>query len=367
MIFVVRVIIFKAYANFNLHLLVDKKTIMDAKIQEYCWKVSLGHEFKEKLVPFVTPRLKQILGFIGLSIRYLKYHRECSKKNIQPHMDFFSPLQLKQIYGVPCGGIGTGTIGRSYTGDFTRYQLLPGIYEHEKVDSNLFTVCIRKKSSTHYQQTLCTRHSTQKGLRAWNMAYCGDNATYHALYPESWTVYNLPGQNVTLTCHQLSPVIPHNYKDSSLPTTLFNWTVENTNKEDIDLSLMFTWQAGSASDKFELTDVSSRSFKDFTNFNTSISGVAISQKLRGMPLEYCIAARNSENCKVTYNCQWYPDNEASGSAVWSDLLDDGHLNNVECKLYFNYYKLSLRIIFFLRITKFYCFKITKKTCLRNQS
>jgi hypothetical protein len=42
---------------------------MDEDIQEYCWKVSLGHEFKEKLVPFVTPRLKQILGFIGLSLR----------------------------------------------------------------------------------------------------------------------------------------------------------------------------------------------------------------------------------------------------------------------------------------------------------
>lgn len=217
----------------------------------------------------------------------------CKQKKLTPCIDFFSPLECKQIYGVPIGGIGTGTIGRSYTGEFTRFQLVPGIYEHETAKANLFTVNIRKKSNTVYQQVLCTKRSKQKGLKSWNMAYCGDHATYYALYPESWTIYDLPGQNVTLTCHQLSPVIPHNYKDSSLPVGLFNWTIENKNTEDIELSLMFTWQSGSSSDKFELTDVSSKSFTDYVNYNTSISGVCINQKLKNMPLEYCIAAKKT--------------------------------------------------------------------------
>jgi non-lysosomal glucosylceramidase len=191
------------------------------------------------------------------------------------------------------GGIGTGTIGRSFTGDFTRYQLIPGIYEHNTVDANLFTVCIRKKANTVYQQVLSTRRSKQKGLRAWNMAYCGEHAAYYALYPESWTVYSLPGQNVTLTCHQISPVIPNNYKDSSLPLSLFNWNIENKGLEDIELSLMFTWQAGSAGNKYELTEVSSKPFEGFSNFGANISGVLLSQKLKNMPLQYCIAAKKS--------------------------------------------------------------------------
>ena len=257
-------------------------------------------------------------------------------------MDFLAPNKIQQVYGVPMGGIGTGTIGRSYTGDFLRYQLIPGIYEHQTVDSNLFTVCIRKKSRNHYQQVLSTRRSKQKGLKSWNMAYSGSHATYYALYPESWTVYNLPSQNVTLTCHQLSPIIPENYKDSSLPVCLFDWTIENENSEEIELSLMFTWQAGSASDKFELTEVSSKSFTNYSNFNTCCSGVTISQKLRNMPLDYCIAVKNSENCKVTYDCQFYTDNEASGSQLWLDLLDDGNLNNKECKM-INNKVLSLKI------------------------
>ena len=96
-----------------------------------------------------------------------------------------------------------------------------------------------------YQQALTTRRSKQKGLKTWNMAYSGEHATYYALYPESWTIYDLPGQNFKLTLHQLSPVIAHNYDDSSLPVAVFNWTIENNNNEDIDLSLMFTWQSGS--------------------------------------------------------------------------------------------------------------------------
>ena len=38
---------------------------------------------------------------------------------------------------MPIGGIGTGTIGRSFSGDFCRYQLVPGIYEHDVVEANM--------------------------------------------------------------------------------------------------------------------------------------------------------------------------------------------------------------------------------------
>ena len=106
-------------------------------------------------------------------------------------------------------------------------------------------------------------------------------------------MYDLPGQNVYLTCHQLSPIIPNDYKDSSLPCGLFNWTVENNNSEDIEMSLMFTWQSGSASDKFELSDVSSKAFKDYNNFGTSVSGVVLNQKIKNIPLQYCIAVKNT--------------------------------------------------------------------------
>lgn len=112
---------------------------------------------------------------------------------------------------------------------------------------------------------------------------------------------------------------------------MFTWTAENKNSEDIELSLMFTWQSGSASDKFELTNVRSAPF-DLNGDEVPISGVKIHQRLRNMPLEYCIAAKKSDNCRITYNCQFFPDVEQSGRDLWMDLMNDGHLNNNKCML-----------------------------------
>ena len=95
-------------------------------------------------------------------------------------MDFFKPLDCQQIYGAPIGGIGTGSIGRSYSGDFCRFQLVPGLYEHETAEANMFTVCIRKNSKTVYQQALTIRRpqKNSRGLKAWNMGFSGQIAYF---------------------------------------------------------------------------------------------------------------------------------------------------------------------------------------------
>lgn len=78
-----------------------------------------------------------------------------------------------------------------------------------------FTVCLRREGQTVYQQVLSVERPPT--LQGWNWGYCGEYAFYHALYPRAWTVYQLPGQNVTLTCRQISPVIPHDYQVRSDP------------------------------------------------------------------------------------------------------------------------------------------------------
>ena len=298
---------------------------MNDKPKPFCWTVKMNRELKKKPpTAFTMPRLKQALELIAPSIRffffffffihfhidwsnrkrvilllfsrYWWYHSECARKQVQPHMDFLKPVKLRQTYGAPIGGIGAGTIGRTYTGDFARYQLVPGIYEHELVADNMFTVSIRRASTRTptYQQALCTRRPSAAGFASWNTRLPAECGTYHALYPEAWTVYELPGQHVTLTCHQLSPVLPHNYTDSSLPVALFHWTVANEHAhEDIELSLMFTWQAGSTSDRFELANVASRAVRDHCAHAITATGVMLKQTLKAMPLEYCIAAKQS--------------------------------------------------------------------------
>ena len=38
--------------------------------------------------------------------------------------------------GVPIGGIGCGTIGRGYRGEFCRFQMIPGIYKYYTVPAD---------------------------------------------------------------------------------------------------------------------------------------------------------------------------------------------------------------------------------------
>lgn len=59
--------------------------------------------------------------------------------------------------GVPLGGIGGGTVGRSFRGDFCRYQMTPGIYEYNVVHANQFIVTVQNsEGNVVYQQVLST-------------------------------------------------------------------------------------------------------------------------------------------------------------------------------------------------------------------
>ena len=48
--------------------------------------------------------------------------------------------------GVPIGGIGSGTIGRGWKGDFGRWQLYPGFPSYKKVDADMFAVYLGPSS-----------------------------------------------------------------------------------------------------------------------------------------------------------------------------------------------------------------------------
>lgn len=46
------------------------------------------------------------------------------------------PLMMSLCLGVPLGGIGCGTIGRGWKGEFNRWQLTPGMYSYNYVEAN---------------------------------------------------------------------------------------------------------------------------------------------------------------------------------------------------------------------------------------
>ncbi|CAK9141462.1 unnamed protein product [Ilex paraguariensis] len=79
-------------------------------------------------------------------------------------------------------------------------------------------------------------------ISSWGWNLSGQHSTYHALFPRAWTIYDgEPDPELKVSCRQISPFIPHNYRESSLPTAVFVYTLVNTGKERAKVSLLFTW------------------------------------------------------------------------------------------------------------------------------
>jgi hypothetical protein len=161
--------------------------------------------------------------YLGLSYRMYKYiQRERAAKRI-PIMDPFKSPKVSSQMGCPVGGIGSGSITRGVRGDFMRWQVLsPGIAEYQNVDVNQFSVYISKPAPTESfpaQRTTSTTvlHAGKPlgysgYLESWDWKVTGDQSKYYAMFPRAWTVYQEPDPQIRLSCKQISPVIPHNYK-----------------------------------------------------------------------------------------------------------------------------------------------------------
>lgn len=285
----------------------------------YGWKVKLNHVFPERRTQEFWPKLSQILPIIPLIVRYVIYTLKCYLFGVKPVMDFVKPLNGMQIYGVPLGGIGCGTIGRGYKGEFCRFQLIPGLYKYNVVAANQFIVTIRENDRTVYQHVLSPLPPPKHGLSSWKWEFPGWSAEYCALYPRSWTIFKIPEHNIVLTCRQVSPIIPHNYKDSSVPGAAFIWTVENEGKESKDVSITFTFKNGYGGQEDKEGGCWNELFSD-----SDVSGVLIHQVLSGMKCTYGLGAKSQDN--VVVSSLTYFDPCSNGEDLWHDLQNDGMLS-----------------------------------------
>lgn len=302
----------------------DQKTTRNpmTEIPKYGFKVKLNHKFPEKWSQALKPRIKQIPQFLPLGWRYMMYYRQIKRKGRVPMMDYINTKTGLQIYGAPIGGIGGGTIGRGFKGEFCRYALQPGMYKYHTVLANQFIVTIRDTDGNIVYNQVLSTHKSTKYLKNWKWEFKGENATYVALYPRAWTEYNIEDPAVKLICRQISPVIPHNYYDSSLPCAVFIWSIENNSSKDLYVSITFTFQSGTGdvrdnrgekwSERFEIADI-----------DDDIYGVMMHQKIRGMPCTYAISSRSKADINVTRKIAFDP--HGNGASVWTDLEEQGSL------------------------------------------
>ncbi len=177
-------------------------------------------------------------------------------KEAYPEISFRVPWEQLQMtrdgarQGCPIGGMGAGSIGRSYFGDFARWQIIP--YEHiydNEVYGSQFHVFVKAESSTKpFVQTLmagsprdASRPSLSDLLSTWPWNYPVGQGMYAALFPKTWCDYSGHQDNpLHIVLEQFSPIIPHNYFSSSLPLGYYTWHIHNPLSEPVKIGILFT-------------------------------------------------------------------------------------------------------------------------------
>lgn len=286
---------------------------------KYGLKLPLNYEFPLQSKQIIRPKLNQVFEMMPLTARYLKYYVGKRLHNKRPIMDYIHMISAQRMYGCPLGGIGGGTIGRGFKGEFCRFQLNPGLYEYVTIPECQFIVNIRNaKKETIFQSVLSTYNKPKKAPQTWEWNLKGANCEYTALYPRAWTTYDLSQYGVKLICRQISPVIPHNYKDSSLPCAVFVFTAVNTSREPRDVSITFTWTEVLAShNKKKLLDLE-RYSEEYT------CGVSIEQKVGETPCTFTIAKKKQDNESIHDGyCLW--SSAKTSKYVWDCLKSTGTL------------------------------------------
>ncbi|KAL1513864.1 hypothetical protein ABEB36_003207 [Hypothenemus hampei] len=293
-------------------------------IPKYGFKVKLNHEYPERRSPHFRPSLKIIWTMLPLLFRYIWYYIVYTFKRKSVVMDYILMETAKRIYGVPIGGIGSGTIGRGFKGEFCRFQLRPNICEYNTVDADDFIITIKDKNhKTIFQSCLSTYKKTS--LTSWKSNLNPDKCNYTGLYPRAWIEYDLSDYGIFLICRQTSPVIPHDYESSCLPCSVFVWNIQNITNEDRFVTISFMFKNGTGSKK--LDKQATTSSKGF--YYQNCEGVILYHSLDKMQCSYTIACKTNENVNISKCLEFNP--KSDGSDVWNQLEEEGQFDKTKEK------------------------------------
>jgi non-lysosomal glucosylceramidase len=152
--------------------------------------------------------------------------------------------------GVPIGGLGTGSIGRTFRGDFARWHLEVGRHRFAPSAVDGFAIHVGGVTGTAPRTTWLSALRSQD-LPAEVAALAPGSGTYHALFPRAWQAFEAEEIGVPVIGEQLSPVIGGDLESSALPVGVFDWWIENPADEARTVSLLLTWEDPETSQETE--------------------------------------------------------------------------------------------------------------------
>ena len=142
--------------------------------------------------------------------------------------------------GVPIGGLGTGSIGRTFRGDAARWHLEVGQHRFEPVAADGFALYVGGPTGSK-ATVLSALRPADGALPAWGWDLPVGGGEYHGLFPRAWQTFEPDVLGVRLVGEQLSPVIGGDLERSALPVGVFEWWVENPGPDPLTVGLLCTW------------------------------------------------------------------------------------------------------------------------------
>jgi len=91
-----------------------------------------------------------------------------------------------EFSGVPIGGLGTGSIGRTHRGDVARWHLEVGTHRHQPVAADGFSLFVGVPGGSRATVLSALRPAE---LPAWGWTLPVGGGTYHALFPRAWQTF----------------------------------------------------------------------------------------------------------------------------------------------------------------------------------
>jgi len=216
--------------------------------------------------------------------------------------------------GIPIGGIGAGSIGRTQRGDFARWHLRAGEHRFDPVSIDGFALWVRDADGASSAVVLRTTELPP----GWGPRLATGAGTYRALFPRAWFEYGLDALPVRVVEEQLTPIIPGDDAASSLPVGVFEYQLTNPTDRAIEAAVMLSWQDPL---RDALDDGASGRGATGPFERRGVAGVSFARP--GASFAIAVAAADG----VTTS--WVvPFDPTDGAAVWNAFAADGFLGDV---------------------------------------
>lgn len=217
--------------------------------------------------------------------------------------------------GVALGGFGAGSFMYNLSGSFGPWQSLDSVmYRGTWLESAAFHFFEKPAGESSVAKCL----AADRGLKSSWEKLTGRDATYYALQPKGWVVYH--SFKTRLSLKFFSPVIPHNYRETSYPVALFEFSLENPLDKRIECGVMLTFPGVFIGAETEDHDF-------FPEYKREKGIHSVRLRARKKPGEWCLALRDRKNTEVSYNLNWDP--EGDGADIRDDFYPAGRLGNKE--------------------------------------